>query len=242
MNHHPVSDVHGLSGSTLRYCGISESPAAFWLAALLALTLHAALFWGFPGHSPVPVVPPPDLVKIIEWPIAPVVDPPEPKVTKLNDEPPAVRVPSLIDVPKPISIETPFLQKAEPLAPLDKDGLKSSVVSIPISYRRDGPGGDAPTRAFDPSELDRVPVPVTKVSPEYPFELKRSGLGGTVRAGFIVDSHGNVIALRVISSTNPGFERATLEALAKWKFRPGLKNGRKVDTRMEQPIEFSTQP
>jgi protein TonB len=241
MNAHTALLDHDSSASTLRYYGVPNSTAAFWLAALFAFALHGALFWGFPGHSPAQVVPPPDIVKIIDWAIPPVLDPPEPKAPKLNEDPPAVRVPSLTDAPRPVDIKTPFLQKVEPVVPLDKEGVKNTVVSIPIIYRR-GPGGDGPTRTYDPAELDRMPEAVTKVSPDYPFELKRSGVGGTVRAGFIVDSRGNVVSLRVISSTNPGFERTTLEALAKWKFRPGLKNGRKVDTRMEQPIEFSAQP
>lgn len=242
MNNNLAISLSGSTDSTLRYYGVTQPTGVFWLAVLVALGLHAALLWGFNRHPFVErIVPPKDIVKIVEWPIPPE-DPPEPKPRELSKEPPAVRVPALTDVPRPVSIDTPFVQKAEPVAPLDKTGLTGAVVSIPISYRRGPTEGDGSIRIFEPSELDRVPEPVTQVSPDYPFELKRSGLSGTVRAGFIVDSHGNVVALQVISSTNPGFERATVEALAKWKFRPGMKNGRKVNTRMEQPIEFNVQP
>lgn len=242
MDNNPAISLSSPTGSTLCYHGVPQPTDAFWLAAVVALALHAALFLGFPGHPFVDWgAPPKPIIKIVEWPILPV-DPPEPKVMKLNEDPPAVRVPSLTDVPRPISIDTPFVQKAEPVAPLDKTGLTGAVVSIPISYRRGPTEGDGSIRIFERSELDRVPEPVSQVSPNYPFELNRSGLGGTVRASFIVDSHGNVVALHVLSSTNPGFERATIEALAKWKFRPGMKNGRKVNTRMEQLIEFNVPP
>jgi outer membrane biosynthesis protein TonB len=29
-----------------------------------------------------------------------------------------------------------------------------------------------------------------------------------------------------------------LEAVVKWKFKPGMRNGKKVNTRVEQPIDF----
>jgi protein TonB len=36
-----------------------------------------------------------------------------------------------------------------------------------------------------------------------------------------------------------GFERPALEGVVRWKFRPGMKLGRKVNTRVIQPIDFS---
>jgi protein TonB len=242
MNNNPAISLSSPTGSTLCYHGVTQPTGAFWLAVLVALALNAALLWGFPGHPFVDRgAPPKPNIKIVEWPIPPD-DPPEPKPRELSKEPPAVRVPALTDAPRLVSIDTPFVQKAEPVVPLDKTGLTGAVVSIPISYRRGPTEGDGSIRIFDAVRVGSGAGTGLPSFTRYPFELIRSGLGGTVRASFIVDSHGNVVALHVLSSTNPGFERATVEALAKWKFRPGMKKGRKVNTRMEQPIEFNVPP
>jgi protein TonB len=42
-----------------------------------------------------------------------------------------------------------------------------------------------------------------------------------------------------VKSTNPEFEMAALQAVNKWKFRPGRKGGRAVPTRMQLPISFN---
>jgi len=56
--------------------------------------------------------------------------------------------------------------------------------------------------------------------------------------GFIITSRGEVVEAHIISSSHPGFERSALSAIGKWKFRPGMKNGQKVNTRVEQPLTF----
>ena len=40
-------------------------------------------------------------------------------------------------------------------------------------------------------------------------------------------------------STHPAFETSAIEAVSKWTFRPGQKDGRNVPTRMQVPIVFS---
>jgi len=59
-----------------------------------------------------------------------------------------------------------------------------------------------------------------------------------VRVEFIVDTAGYVVNPVIIDSTHPGFNGPALEGVRKWKFRPGMKAGRKVNTRMQVPIVF----
>jgi protein TonB len=87
--------------------------------------------------------------------------------------------------------------------------------------------------------LDRRPEPIVQAQPNYPFEMKRGGIEAQVRVGFIVNSKGDVILPYVVSATHTGFDHAAIEAVLKWKFRPGMKNGRKVNTRVEQPMNFT---
>jgi TonB family protein len=84
------------------------------------------------------------------------------------------------------------------------------------------------------------PVPVRYSSPAYPEEMRRSGLTGRVTVDFIVDTGGRVQNPYVVASNNPWFERPALDAILKWTFKPGLRNGRPVNVRARQVLEFAT--
>jgi TonB family protein len=95
----------------------------------------------------------------------------------------------------------------------------------------------SPGRASDDSG-DRAPEVTFQAAPEYPFSLQRSGNRGVVQIGFDVDPQGNVTSPEVIESSHPDFEAPAVEAVLKWKFKPGLKNGRPVFVHMRVPIIF----
>ncbi|HQF39643.1 MAG TPA: energy transducer TonB [Opitutaceae bacterium] len=92
---------------------------------------------------------------------------------------------------------------------------------------------------WNADDLDKKPVITSRAAPRYPYEMKRGGLSGTVLLRFIVDTHGNVDDVEVVSSTDPEFSRSAVEAMLRWKFRPGMKNNRRVNTRMEMPMSFA---
>ena len=75
--------------------------------------------------------------------------------------------------------------------------------------------------------------------PVYPYEMRRAGITGEVNVGFIVDSNGDVRDAYVINSTHREFEVPAVQAVSKWKFRPGRRSGKAVNTRMSVPIVFS---
>ena len=228
--------------STLRYHGVPHSAWAVWLGALVSVGLHAFVLLSFNRHAIVQKIVVAD-APIEQMQMMPVLDDPkDDKPKELNDDPvdaPAVSVPMLADLPTTVTVETSFIQQLDPTVPLKADGMAGKFVSIPVNIQHGRPDTSNIKNLFNPSELDRVPEPIVQTQPGYPFELKRAGIDGRVRVGFIVDSQGNVILPYIVSSTNRGFERAAIEALQKWKFRPGMKNGRKVNTRVEQPITFN---
>jgi protein TonB len=92
---------------------------------------------------------------------------------------------------------------------------------------------------FDLANLDQIPVARFQARPVYPFEMRRAGITGEVLVGFIVDSNGDVRDAYAIRSNQREFEAAAIQAVMKWKFRPGRKGGRAVNTRMQVPIVFS---
>lgn len=227
---------------SFRYYGIPQRAGVLWLAIAISAGLHAVALLGFNRHAPArkTVVAEEPVEQMLMMPE--LKDPEEDKPKELNDDDqvsaPAVSVPMLADIPNQVPVDASFIQQLDPTIPLKSDPMAGKLVAIPVNIQHGRPDESGIKNLFNISELDRVPEPVVQAQPDYPFELKRAGIDGRVRAGFIVDSQGNVILPYIVSATNSGFERAAIDAVKKWKFRPGMKNGRKVNTRVEQPIDF----
>ena len=99
-----------------------------------------------------------------------------------------------------------------------------------------------PTMAYDLTELDVAPQIVSQVRPEYPKALRVTGTEGKTVIEFIVDAVGNVKNASVVKSTHPEFEAPSVAAVSQWKFKPGLKDGNPVNTRLQVPIVYSLNP
>jgi len=147
-----------------------------------------------------------------------------------------LRPPMLPDVPT-MGRPSDIVQPLEPPPPDSLDG-KGSVITIPPDTAHWDGGG----KIFDPSQLDRQPVPVSQTHPTYPFEMRRDGLSGEVVVDFIVDAGGHVSRAFASSSSNREFESGAVAAVAKWRFQPGRKNGRAVNTHMQVPVVFTLNP
>ena len=85
---------------------------------------------------------------------------------------------------------------------------------------------------------DVPPKPIKREAPVYPYSQNQAGLIGTVKVEFIIDKEGQVRNPFVVESNNPAFERPALDAILKWKYTPGVKSGRPVNTRTQQVIQF----
>lgn len=97
----------------------------------------------------------------------------------------------------------------------------------------------AATQVFQLHELDERPVARFQARPHYPSALSAAGIEGHVIVEFVVDVAGDVRQARAIRSTRSELEEPAAEAVAKWKFKAGRKEGREVNTRMQIPIAFS---
>jgi protein TonB len=93
-------------------------------------------------------------------------------------------------------------------------------------------------QALDVADLDKPPTLIAAVPPSYPAELRRARIEGVVSLVFMLSEQGVVEDARVESSSRPEFERPALEAIRRWRFKPGMKNGEAVKTYMRQPIRF----
>ncbi|HYC72687.1 MAG TPA: energy transducer TonB [Opitutaceae bacterium] len=96
-------------------------------------------------------------------------------------------------------------------------------------------GWAVPARA----ESLEPPVPVRTVPPKYPEEMRRDGSSGLVTVSILIDEKGNVQEPKVEKATNNAFVEPALEALKKWKFKPGKRDGAVVALRVSVPIQFT---
>jgi periplasmic protein TonB len=91
---------------------------------------------------------------------------------------------------------------------------------------------------FDIGDVEEKPVPTRQIEPTYPPALRRQKIDGSVVLVFVVDEQGNVVAPRVERSTHMEFEKPALDAIRRWKFTPGKKDGKEVKVRVRAPLIF----
>ncbi|MCI0414221.1 TonB family protein [bacterium] len=84
------------------------------------------------------------------------------------------------------------------------------------------------------------PEMVTRVQPIYPPVAKTMKVQGTVILSILVTETGNVSEVRVLRPVggSAGLNEAAIAAAKKWKFRPAVKQGKKVKVWMTYPVSF----
>ena len=81
------------------------------------------------------------------------------------------------------------------------------------------------------------PKIIHQTEPEFPEKLRRKKITGTVVISFVLDESGVPRDLKVKSSSNHGFDAASLEAARQWRFEPARVDGQVAA--VASTIEFS---
>jgi protein TonB len=207
-----------------------------YIGALVALGAHAALALVNPAAKPARPPEKDDGVIVCEFhnPVEPPEPPPTPEVGDTSEvKETTVSAPRLPDVPR--LAPSDCITMAPTVVP-DGVQIDPGVVTIPTGGPRTPGGGSA---IFEPGALDRAPVARFQAQPQYPFDMRRSGIAGEVLVEFIVEANGAVREARAVRSSQREFEAAAVQAVSKWTFRPGQKGGRTVATRIQVPSVFS---
>lgn len=211
-----------------------------WTAAALAVAfaLHAAALF-IPVRSapgPPPALPErPEGIVIARWIPPPaagdrrsVPSPPTPERSAGE----AARDPLVRRGPLPAWILEPV---PEPPPSPRLETLPPEAASLPVPP----PAADEPPRA--PVEVVRpLPIPETKVEPEYPAVARALRARGSVVVEVIVGTDGAVKGARVLECSRPGvgFEEAALAAVRRWSFHPGRLGDEPVESSTVVRVEF----
>lgn len=233
-----------VTGSTgaWRYAGPTKNRRFTILAALVSAGIHIAFFFGFEAPKKKIVVVQQDnvIALTLEMPDLKELEEPEPVPT---DDPAealeaGVLVPMLADVPQ-IPQPSDFVQPIDFASLVEQPDLsKANLTTIPDHISRGGKIGEGMGKIFELADLDHEPVVTFRAPVIVPASLKRDLVVETVRVEFVVDAQGRVVNTFVRESSDHHFDDSAMNGVGKWKFRPGMKGGRKVATRMAVPIVF----
>ncbi|MBV9302730.1 MAG: energy transducer TonB [Acidobacteriaceae bacterium] len=101
-----------------------------------------------------------------------------------------------------------------------------------------GSGGGTGGGVFRPGGDVSMPQLVSKVEPEYSEEARKAKYSGTVLLQIIVDEHGLPRDIKVVRPVGLGLDEKAVEAVSRWRFRPGYKGGRPVAVEANIEVSF----
>lgn len=218
------------------------------IGILAALALHAGIAIGgeYFKAQPKPAEAEPESV-VMEVMIQPLIEPDEVIVPEVSDlvaeasdaisnEP---APPMQADMPS-VAIDSAFVQQMQPPPPQGISASATGAIRIPTAPTATGLQARS-ANIFDISNLDQLPVATFRARPVHPYEMLRAGIAGKVLVEFVVSSSGDVIEAKAIESSRRDFESPAVQAVLKWKYRPGRKGGVAVDTRVKAWLEFNIQ-
>jgi TonB family protein len=82
------------------------------------------------------------------------------------------------------------------------------------------------------------PVPLRKVDPKYPPELRSAHVEGEVVLYAIIRKDGTVDSIQLMHGVEAHLDANAMEALAQWKFQPAEKHGEPIDLEAVVHIPF----
>ncbi len=182
-------------------------------------------------------------------------------VRRRNEKVVRARAPSLKDFPKPVhhrvaaTGEPPEAPAAAPSGNLPAQPGPASGTGAGVNNGSAG-GGSLPgigeggeggggrglgtgSGGNGAAKVDKPPVPITRVEPEYPDEARQLCISGRVVLKFLVEPDGRVSRASILSARPAGvFNRSALAAIVEWRFKPGLYRGKPVAAWVELPVSF----
>ena len=176
-----------------------------------------------------------------------------PQFAKKTFIPPALKVeqPKLPEVPK-ITAPLPKIDAqdyGDPLAKLNplsggqgSQGLGSGSGGGLGSGKGDGygpgEGGGTGGGVYRVGGSVSAPVLISKTEPEYSEAARKAKFSGTVLLSLVVDANGMPRDIKVIRPLGLGLDEKAIEAVQRWRFRAGVKDGRPVATQATIEVSF----
>ena len=100
------------------------------------------------------------------------------------------------------------------------------------------------TAWFDPSQYllqnngVKLGRPLSAPDPAYSETARKAKIQGTVLLAVAINAEGNVDAVKVVCSLEPGLDQNAADAAIQWKFTPATKDGKPVPVQIEVSTNF----
>jgi protein TonB len=208
------------------------------IGIVVSVALHATFLGAFNRKDAPVAKAAKEEAPVVQFEMPPLDEEKLDEVEELNDTPVEniMAPPSLVDLPSVVPVNA-FTQ---PLTPPPPPGLQTNRGAITIPVTKPGANfGKGISNLFNIGDLDQQPVARVRQAPNYPYDMRRAGINGTVVVEFIINTEGDVIQTQIVRSSHREFEMPALQAVQKWKFKPGRKGGRVVNVRASQLLEFN---
>ncbi len=146
-------------------------------------------------------------------------------VSRTVEEPRLAMHSTMIDAP---TLNVPATQMGDPSGAFNGSGLGPGREGIGYGCcggagDRDGAGVDA--RSSHPATRPQL---IYKVDPEFTEQARKAKFQGTVLLSIVVDASGRTSDIRVERGLGLGLDEKAEEAVAQWRFRPALRDGKPV--------------
>ncbi len=168
-----------------------------------------------------------------------------------NEAPKLIMEPTLEIQPDAPLPKTNLPNFGDPLAKIGGPPSNGPGSGAGIGTGRGGGVGSGKGAGFGPGEGGNMgggvykigggvsaPTLVFKVEPEYSEEARKAKFQGTVVLSVVVDEKGQPRELKVLRPLGLGLDEKAIEAVMKWKFRPGFKDGRPVAVAATIEVNF----
>jgi protein TonB len=86
--------------------------------------------------------------------------------------------------------------------------------------------------------LEKLPVPVKIVQPDYPELARRTGVEGEVQVKCLLDKHGRVVKVVLLKADPEIFAVPAINAAYQWEFSPPILKGTPVVCWVSVPFRF----
>jgi protein TonB len=161
--------------------------------------------------------------------------PPPPRQEKIQPKKPkAKKIPMpdpTPDDPEPI-VEDVVLELVESDAP-----ESDFAVDIPSN----GPPGFGAPGVGEIADIGGAVLPPKAIyspKPHYTEEARQARVQGMVLLETIIDTQGNVAAVRILKGLPMGLTESAIETVKTWKYQPSTRNGKPVAVRMHLNVGF----
>jgi len=145
---------------------------------------------------------------------------------------PAVNTPA--PAASPLAAAANIVVNEAPQKAVTEPGEKPETIAV-----EPGTGGVVSTRGiFTVQSGVSVPTVLFRVDPEYSEEARAAKYEGAVLVAFTVDTEGYARDIRVVESLGMGLDEKATEAIAKWKFKPGTRDGIAVNVPAQIEVNF----